>query len=94
MIRNIEEYHKQYKFSVNEPEKFWDTSQAINLKSYFFASKAVITGMISLGGGSIINMSFRDNIKVISSIFLKCHLFEKCQQDQYQLLKSLFCFPQ
>ena len=24
MIRNIEEYHKQYKFSVNEPEKFWD----------------------------------------------------------------------
>ena len=24
MIRNIEEYHKQYNFSVNEPEKFWD----------------------------------------------------------------------
>ena len=24
MIRNIEEYHKQYKFSVDEPEKFWD----------------------------------------------------------------------
>ena len=24
MIRNIEEYHKQYKFSVNEPENFWD----------------------------------------------------------------------
>ena len=24
MIRNIEEYHKQYKLSVNEPEKFWD----------------------------------------------------------------------
>ena len=25
MIRNIEEYQKQYKLSVNEPEKFWDT---------------------------------------------------------------------
>ena len=24
MIRNIEEYQKQYKLSVNEPEKFWD----------------------------------------------------------------------
>ena len=24
MIRNIEEYHKQYKLSVNEPEKFWN----------------------------------------------------------------------
>jgi NAD(P)-dependent dehydrogenase (short-subunit alcohol dehydrogenase family) len=38
-------------------EAFWDWSQAINLKSYFFAAQAVIPGMQALGGGSIVNLS-------------------------------------
>jgi NAD(P)-dependent dehydrogenase (short-subunit alcohol dehydrogenase family) len=38
-------------------EAFWDWSIAINLKSYFFASQAVIPGMKALGGGSIINFT-------------------------------------
>lgn len=38
-------------------EAFWDWSQAINLKSYFFAIQAVIEGMRAAGGGSIINFS-------------------------------------
>lgn len=36
-------------------EEFWDWSQAINLKSYFFACQAVAPGMKAAGGGSIIN---------------------------------------
>ena len=36
-------------------EAFWDWSQAINLKSYFFACQAVVGGMRAAGGGSIIN---------------------------------------
>lgn len=36
-------------------EEFWDWSQAINLKSYFFACQAVIAGMKAVGCGSIIN---------------------------------------
>ena len=38
-------------------EDFWDWSQAINLKCYFFACQAVIDGMRAAGGGSIINVS-------------------------------------
>ena len=38
-------------------EEFWDWSQAINLKAYFFACQAVIAGMRDAGGGSIINFS-------------------------------------
>ena len=38
-------------------EEFWDWSQAINLKAYFFACQAAIEGMRSAGGGSIINFS-------------------------------------
>lgn len=38
-------------------EEFWDWSQAINLKAYFFAAQAVIPGMKASGGGSIINFS-------------------------------------
>lgn len=38
-------------------EDFWDWSQAINLKAYFFACQAVIEGMRAAGGGSIINVS-------------------------------------
>ncbi len=38
-------------------EAFWDWSQAINLKAYFFACRQVIEGMRAAGGGSIINFS-------------------------------------
>jgi len=38
-------------------EAFFDWSIAINLKAYFFAIKAVIPGMQSAGGGSIINFT-------------------------------------
>ncbi|MVO17252.1 SDR family NAD(P)-dependent oxidoreductase [Parasedimentitalea huanghaiensis] len=38
-------------------EEFWDWSQEINLKAYFFACQAVAEGMKQLGGGSIINFS-------------------------------------
>ncbi len=43
--------------SEDVTEEFWDWSQAINLKSYFFACQAAIAGMRSAGGGSIINFS-------------------------------------
>ncbi len=38
-------------------EAFWDWSQAINLKSYFFACQAVVAGMRAAGGGMIVNTS-------------------------------------
>lgn len=38
-------------------EAFWDWSQAINLKAYFFACQAVAPGMRAAGGGSIINFT-------------------------------------
>ena len=38
-------------------EEFWDWSQAINLKAYFFACQAVAPGMVAAGGGSIVNFS-------------------------------------
>lgn len=38
-------------------EAFWDWSQAINLKAYFFACQHVIAGMRAAGGGSIINFT-------------------------------------
>lgn len=38
-------------------EEFWDWSQDINLKAYFFGCQAAIEGMRDAGGGSIINMS-------------------------------------
>ncbi len=38
-------------------EQFWDNSQAINLKSYFFSCQKVLHGMINAMCGSIINMS-------------------------------------
>ena len=38
-------------------EEFWDWSQSINLKAYFFACQSVIKGMRAAGGGSIINFS-------------------------------------
>lgn len=38
-------------------EEFWDWSQAVNLKSQFFAAQAVVAGMREAGGGAIINVS-------------------------------------
>ncbi|MEL7216600.1 MAG: SDR family oxidoreductase [Pseudomonadota bacterium] len=38
-------------------EAFWDWSQSINLKAYFFACQAVVAGMRELGGGAIVNFS-------------------------------------
>lgn len=38
-------------------EEFWDWSQAINLKAYFFACQAVAAGMREAGGGAIVNFS-------------------------------------
>lgn len=38
-------------------EDFWEWSQAINLKAYFFASQAVVPGMQKKGGGAIINFT-------------------------------------
>ncbi|MDE2792842.1 MAG: SDR family oxidoreductase [Paracoccaceae bacterium] len=38
-------------------EAFWNASQAINLRPYFFAAQAVIPGMQQAGGGSIVNFS-------------------------------------
>ena len=38
-------------------EEFWDWSQAINLKAYFFACQAVVAGMRAAGGGAIVNFS-------------------------------------
>lgn len=38
-------------------EDFWDQMLAVNLKAYFFACQAAITGMQRLGLGSIINMT-------------------------------------
>ena len=38
-------------------EEFWDWSQSINLKAYFFACQAVMAGMKSAGGGAIVNFS-------------------------------------
>lgn len=38
-------------------EAFWDRSQAINLKAYFFAAQAVVKGMRAAGGGAIINFT-------------------------------------
>ncbi|MEP3048043.1 MAG: SDR family oxidoreductase [Roseibium sp.] len=38
-------------------EEFWDWSQALNLKAYFFACQHVVEGMRAAGGGSIVNFS-------------------------------------
>ena len=43
--------------TLETDEAFWDWSMAINLKSYFFAARAVIPGMRALGGGAIVNFS-------------------------------------
>jgi len=37
--------------------EYWDERMAVNLRHQFFATQAVVPGMTSAGGGSIINMS-------------------------------------
>lgn len=37
--------------------EFWEANQAVNLRSYFFATQAVIPGMRAAGGGRIVNFS-------------------------------------
>ncbi|MBF9032697.1 SDR family oxidoreductase [Rhodobacterales bacterium HKCCE2091] len=43
--------------TLDVDEAFWDWSQAVNLKSYFFACQAAIPGMQAAGGGAIVNFS-------------------------------------
>ncbi|PRZ46343.1 SDR family NAD(P)-dependent oxidoreductase [Tritonibacter scottomollicae] len=43
--------------TLDVDEDFWDWSQAINLKAYFFACQAVLPGMQQLGGGAIVNFT-------------------------------------
>lgn len=43
--------------TMDVDESFWDWSQSINLKAYFFGCQAAIEGMQTAGHGSIINMS-------------------------------------
>lgn len=43
--------------ALDVDESFWDWSQAINLKAYFFACQAVIPAMRAAGGGSVVNFS-------------------------------------
>ncbi|MCP1201058.1 SDR family NAD(P)-dependent oxidoreductase [Notoacmeibacter sp. MSK16QG-6] len=38
-------------------EDYWDWSQAINLKAYFFACQAVVAGMRDAGGGAIVSFT-------------------------------------
>ncbi|MEM9427840.1 MAG: SDR family oxidoreductase [Pseudomonadota bacterium] len=47
---------KRHSLDETTPD-FWDWMQSINLKAYFFAVQAVVPGMRSNGGGSIINFS-------------------------------------
>ncbi len=43
--------------TLDVDEEFYDWSQSINLKSYFFSCQAVIPGMQAAGGGSIVNFT-------------------------------------
>ena len=43
--------------TLDVTEEFWDWSQAINLKAYFFAIQSVIPGMQQAGGGAIVNFT-------------------------------------
>ncbi|MCL4170655.1 UNVERIFIED_CONTAM: hypothetical protein GTU68_038276 [Idotea baltica] len=55
MVNNAANDQRHKTLEVDEA--FWDWSQSINLKAYFFGCQAVIEGMQKAGGGSIINMS-------------------------------------
>lgn len=43
--------------TLDVDEEFWDWSQSINLKAYFFACQHVVPGMKAAGGGSIVNFT-------------------------------------
>ncbi|WP_374646478.1 SDR family NAD(P)-dependent oxidoreductase [Tabrizicola sp.] len=43
--------------TLKTDQAFWDWSMAVNLRSYFFACQAVLPGMKTAGGGSIVNFS-------------------------------------
>lgn len=43
--------------TLDVDEEFWDWSQAVNLKAYFFACQHAIAGMKTAGGGSIVNFT-------------------------------------
>jgi NAD(P)-dependent dehydrogenase (short-subunit alcohol dehydrogenase family) len=55
MVNNAANDQRHETLAVDEA--FWDWSQAINLKAYFFGCQSVIEGMRGAGGGSIINLS-------------------------------------
>jgi len=55
LVNNAANDHRHE--TLNVTEEYWDNSQAINLKAYFFASQFVLAGMRDRGGGSIINFS-------------------------------------
>ena len=55
MVNNAANDQRHETLKVDE--EFYDWSQSINLKSYFFACQAVIRGMQKAGGGSIINFT-------------------------------------
>ncbi len=46
----------------------WDRCQEINLKPHFFTAQAVVEGMKSLGGGSIINVSSNSYILMVGGM--------------------------
>jgi galactose dehydrogenase len=47
----------QRKDAMEVDEAFWDWSQAVNLKHYFFSCQAALPGMQAAGGGAIVNVS-------------------------------------
>ncbi len=55
LVNNAANDQRQKTLEVTPDD--WDASQAVNLRSYFFAAQAVIPGMIAAGGGSIVNFS-------------------------------------
>ena len=46
----------------------WDRCQEINLKPHFFTAQAVVEGMKSLGGGSIINISSNSYVLMVGGM--------------------------
>ena len=55
LVNNAANDQRQVTLDVTPAD--WDWSQAVNLRSYFFAAQAVIPGMIAARGGSIVNFS-------------------------------------
>jgi NAD(P)-dependent dehydrogenase (short-subunit alcohol dehydrogenase family) len=43
--------------TLDVTEEYWDRNQAVNLRSYFFATQAAIPGMREAGGGAIVAFS-------------------------------------